>query len=47
MIVGRIGSGHMESEQVFRLFDAALEVADGVHLAKVDPDGHQGLGDLG
>src|SRR5215217_2733775 len=47
MVVDRFGLGDLESEQALRLFDAALEVADSVHLAKVDPDGHQGLGDLG
>src|SRR4029453_8436614 len=46
MVVDRVGLGHLEPEQAFRLFDAALQVPDGVHLAKVDADGHQGLGDL-
>jgi hypothetical protein len=46
MVVDRFGLGDLEPEQALRLFDAALEVADSVHLAKVDPDGHQRLGDL-
>ena len=46
MVVDRVGLGDRESEQAFGLLHAALEVADGVHLGKVDPDGHQGLGDL-
>ena len=35
------------AEQPLGLFEPTLQVADGVHLAQVDPDGHEGLGDLG
>ena len=34
------------AEQPLGLLEAALQVTDGVHLAQVHPDGHQGLGDL-
>src|SRR5215218_11420196 len=36
----------LEPEVALRLLDAPLEVTDGVHLAEVDPDGDQRLGDL-
>src|SRR5207247_5518562 len=35
------------AEMALGLFDAALEVADRVHLAQVHPDINKGLGDLG
>ena len=35
-----------EAEQPLGLLDAALQVADGVHLAQVDADGDERLGDL-
>lgn len=35
-----------EAELALGLFDTALQVADGPHLAQVDTDGHQRLGDL-
>src|SRR5262245_3002884 len=35
-----------EAEQPLGLLDAALQVADRVHLAEVDADGHQRLRDL-
>ena len=43
----RLGaSRHLVAEQSLRLFDAALQVAHGVHLGKINPDGDQCQGDL-
>ena len=38
-------SGDRVAEQPLGLLEAALQVTDGVHLAQVDPDRHQRLGD--
>ena len=35
------------AQQALGLFDTALEIADGVHLAQVHPDVDERLGDLG
>src|SRR5215211_6022272 len=40
-------SRHLETQQALRLFDTSLQVADRVHLAQVDADRHQRLGDVG
>src|SRR5215218_6512730 len=42
----RLFAADPEPQVALGLLDAALQVADGVHLPEVDPDRHQGLGDL-
>lgn len=39
--------GGLVPQQPLRLLDAALEVTHGVHLAEVNPDVHERLGDVG
>src|SRR5438876_1136514 len=34
------------SQKLFGLFDAALQITDGVHLSKIHADGDEGLGDF-
>src|SRR5690349_4747396 len=40
------GAAHLVAEQPLRLLDAALQVADRVHLGQVHTDRHERLGDL-